>query len=211
MSESAVNYEDVSPRRMRSPRYVERTLDQVVGDRVRQHRERLGISKAELAKAAKVSTAVVTKIERSTHSPSLSILQAISRALNRPLSAFLEREDLDQQCSYVSASDRRAIRGSGRRRGYSRHLLGHSLESDLILEPSLVHLDAGAVSPLLCEDQGQELIYMISGSVEYLHANEIYRLEPGDALLFDTAALHGPKHVVSPPVTYLSICISRRL
>jgi len=186
-------------------------VDQVVGNRVRLHRERLGISKAELAKAAKVSTAVVTKIERSTHSPSLSILQAISRALNRPLSAFIEHEDLDRQCSYARASDQEAIRGSGRRRGYSRRLLGHSLESDLILEPSLVHLDAGAVSPLVSEDQGLELIYVISGSVEYLHANEMYMLEPGDVLLFDTAALHGPKYVASPPVTYLSICISRRL
>jgi transcriptional regulator with XRE-family HTH domain len=186
-------------------------VDQVVGNRVRQHRERLGISKAELAKAAKVSTAVVTKIERSTHSPSLSVLQAISRALNRPLSAFIEDDDLDQQCSYVRASDQRAIRGSGRRRGYSRHLLGHSLENDLIIEPSFVHLEAGAVSPLLSEDQGLELIFMISGSVEYLHANEMYTLGPGDVLLFDTAALHGPKHVVSPPVTYISICISRRL
>ena len=57
---------------------------------------------------------------------------------------------------------------------------------------------------------GVEFIYMLTGEVVYRHGDGSYHLRPGDSLLFDSAALHGPEDLVVLPMTYLSIIIYRR-
>ncbi len=46
---------------------------------------------------------------------------------------------------------------------------------------------------------------MMSGQVLYRHADQVYHLKPGDSLLFDSAALHGPELLIERPMKYLSI------
>ncbi len=50
---------------------------------------------------------------------------------------------------------------------------------------------------------------MLSGRVTYRHADRLYHLRPGDALLFDSGALHGPETLIERPMTYLSIIMYR--
>ncbi len=50
---------------------------------------------------------------------------------------------------------------------------------------------------------------MLTGEVIYRHADRTYHLKPGDSLLFDSAAMHGPETLVVRPMTYLSIIIYR--
>ena len=52
---------------------------------------------------------------------------------------------------------------------------------------------------------GMEFIYMLTGEVVYRHGDNVYRLRPGDSILFDSGALHGPETLVKLPMTYLSI------
>ena len=51
---------------------------------------------------------------------------------------------------------------------------------------------------------------MLTGEVVYRHSGQDYALKPGDALLFDSGALHGPHRLVSVPMTYLSIIVYPR-
>jgi mannose-6-phosphate isomerase-like protein (cupin superfamily) len=51
---------------------------------------------------------------------------------------------------------------------------------------------------------------MLSGKVQYRHADRTYLLEPGDALFFDAAAQHGPEDLIEAPMQYLSIIIYPR-
>jgi uncharacterized cupin superfamily protein len=55
-----------------------------------------------------------------------------------------------------------------------------------------------------------EFIYMLSGEVDYRHGEQSYNLKPGDALLFDSGALHGPERVVEKPSTYISVIVYPR-
>ena len=52
---------------------------------------------------------------------------------------------------------------------------------------------------------GSEFIYMLTGELVYAHAGQTYDLKPGDSLLFDSSAQHGPATLVEFPITYLSI------
>ena len=58
-----------------------RLLEEAIGRAVKQSREKLGLTIAELAKAADMSAGMLSKIENGATSPSLASLQALSRAL----------------------------------------------------------------------------------------------------------------------------------
>ena len=41
--------------------------------------------------------------------------------------------------------------------------------------------------------------------VDYRHADAVYRMAPGDSLLFEADEPHGPERLVSLPARYLSV------
>ena len=63
-------------------------LEQAIGRAVKEFREKLGLTIAELAKAAEMSAGMLSKIENGATSPSLASLQALGRALQVPVPAF---------------------------------------------------------------------------------------------------------------------------
>jgi transcriptional regulator with XRE-family HTH domain len=194
-----------------APPEQERTLERAIGTHIRDLRQRFHLSVADLAGAASISTGMMSKIENGQISPSLSTLQALAQALNVPItnlfSAFEERRD----CSYVKAGQGVAIERRGTKVGHVYQLLGHALGGDITIEPYLITLKEDAVPYTGFRHAGTELIYMLSGKVVYRHGDQTYPLEPGDALMFDSAALHGPETLVDRPATYLSIIVYRAM
>ena len=65
-------------------------LEQAIGREVKGFREKLGLTIAELAKAADMSAGMLSKIENGATSPSLASLQALGRALQVPVTAFFK-------------------------------------------------------------------------------------------------------------------------
>ena len=51
---------------------------------------------------------------------------------------------------------------------------------------------------------------MLRGDVHYRHGSALYRLRPGDSLLFDSAAAHGPERLSAEETVFLSIIIYER-
>jgi hypothetical protein len=78
------------------------------------------------------------------------------------------------------------------------------------VEPYLITLREGAVPYTGFQHAGSEFIYMLTGAVVYRHGERTYHLTPGDSILFDSAALHGPEVLLCLPMTYLSIIIYSR-
>jgi quercetin dioxygenase-like cupin family protein len=74
----------------------------------------------------------------------------------------------------------------------------------------LITLSEGAEPYTQFRHAGFEFIYMLSGKVNYRHADRSYAIEPGDALYFDAAARHGPEKLTKLPMQYLSIIIYPR-
>ena len=57
---------------------------------------------------------------------------------------------------------------------------------------------------------GTELIYMLDGELTYRHGDRSYELKPGDTLLFDSQAQHGPERMGEGVIRYLSIIVYPR-
>jgi transcriptional regulator with XRE-family HTH domain len=193
-----------------APRNAEPTLEAAIGAQIRMHRKRRDMTGAELASAARLSTGMLSKIENGQISASLSTLQSLARALNQPLSSFFTPFEEHHDCSFVKAGHGVSIERRGTKTGHHYQLLGHSLGDDVVVEPFLIALSEETRPYTSFQHGGIELIYMLTGKVLYRHADKSYRLEPGDTLFFDAAALHGPEELIEFPMTYLSIIIYPR-
>jgi hypothetical protein len=157
-----------------------------------------------------MSPGMLSKIENGTISASLSSLEALSTALAVPITTLFATHEERRDCSFVEAGNGVVIERRGTKVGHVYNLLGHSLRGDVVLEPYLITLKEEAVPYTGFQHDGVEFIYMLGGEVTYRHADHEYHLKPGDALLFDSGALHGPERLVSLPATYLSIIVYPR-
>ncbi len=193
-----------------APGSVERTLEQAIGMQVRQHRKEAELTVAELANAANISPGMLSKIENGQISASLGTLQTLAAALNIPITVLFASFEQRRDCSFVRAGEGVVIRRRGTKVGHQYQLLGHSLDGDVVVEPYLISLSEDAVPYTAFQHEGVEFIFMLSGEVEYSHADRTYHLHPGDAILFDSGAPHGPSKLLKTPMTYLSVIIYPR-
>jgi transcriptional regulator with XRE-family HTH domain len=193
-----------------APRDQPGSIEARLGREIRKLRGRLGLTGAALAGAAGISNGTLSKIETGQLSPSLSTIEAIAGVLAVPVAALFAAPAAARDASFVPAGQGVAIERRGTKAGHRYQLLGHALDGDVAVEPYLITLTEEAAPYTGFQHAGVELIYMLSGRMTYRHADRLYPMAPGDTLLFDAQAPHGPETLAVLPMTYLSIIIYSR-
>lgn len=187
-----------------------RTLERALGARIRAIRRRHDLSVADLAGASGLSAGMISKIETGQISPSLASLQAVAGALGVPMAALFASIEERRDCSLVRAGQGVTIERRGTKVGHVYELLGHALGGEVAVEPYLITLREDAAPYTGFRHAGTEIIHLLSGRLVYRHGEESYALGPGDTLMFDSAAPHGPETLVDLPTIYLSIIVYPR-
>ena len=118
----------------RAPEYW-RTL---VGDGIDEGRRNHAV--AQLAGQAKLSAGMLSKIENGMTSPSLDTLQALSKALHVPVTAFFRRYEEERDATFVPAGQGLKIERRGTRAGHQYQLLGHTQRRNIAVEPYMITL-----------------------------------------------------------------------
>lgn len=187
-----------------------RSIAESIGAQVRSIRRKLDLTGTELAVQAGLSAGMLSKIENGTTSPSLSTLQALSRALHVPVTALFRSFEETNEATFVKAGQGLTIERRGTRAGHQYQLLGHTPHGSLVVEPYLITLtDESDVFPIF-QHAGLEFLYMLQGEVAYRHGTKTYVMTPGDSLFFDAEAPHGPEELRHLPIRFLSvICYTR--
>lgn len=193
-----------------APDSSHRRLERALGSQIRQLRRKQDLSVADLASAAGISLGMMSKIENGQISPSLTTVQSLANALTVPISSLFASVEDRQDCSYVPSGQGVNIERRGTKVGHGYQLLGHMLRGDVVIEPYLITLHEDAVSYTGFVHEGVELLYMLEGEVNYRHGNQLYHLHPGDTLMFDARAQHGPEEMLVHPMRYLSIIVYPR-
>lgn len=185
-----------------------RSLERALGLKIRSIRRNRDLSLTDLATASGVSSGMLSKIENGQISASLTTLQAVAGALSVPISALFASAEERRDSSLVRAGKGVVIERRGTKVGHVYELLGHALGGgEVTMEPFLITLREDATPYTTFNHDGLELIYMLSGRVGYRHGMDVHDLGPGDALMFDSAAPHGPELLHELPMTYLSIIV----
>jgi len=188
----------------------ENRLETAIGRQVHALRRRNGLTVATLARNAGLSVGMLSKIENGLTSPSLGTLQALSRALNVPVTALFRDFEHQRDATFVPAGQGLLIERRGTRAGHQYQLLGHSIGKSIAVEPYMITLNAESDTFPTFQHAGQEFILMIDGEVVYRHANRTYLLKPGDSLFFDADAPHGPEELRTLPIRFLSVIVYSR-
>jgi transcriptional regulator with XRE-family HTH domain len=185
----------------------ENVLEVAIGREVRAYRNKLGITVADLATATNMSLGMLSKIENGNTSPSLTSLQALSKALGVPVTAFFRRFEEERNAVFVKAGEGVDVERRGTRAGHQYNLLGHvgPNASGVVVEPYLITLSGDSDVFPTFQHGGMEFLYMLEGEVVYRHASHLYTMTPGDSLFFDADAPHGPEELRKLPIRYLSI------
>ncbi len=185
----------------------ENLLEVAIGREVRAFRNKLDITVSDLAAAASLSPGMLSKIENGLTSPSLSTLQALSRAIGVPVTAFFRRFEERRDAVFVKAGEGLVIERRGTRNGHQYQLLGHGggRAGRVVVEPYMITLtEESDVFPLF-QHSGLEFLHVLEGEVVYRHGGQLYTMRPGDSLFFDADAPHGPEEMRKLPIRFLSI------
>lgn len=193
------------PHRVRG--LTERNLEVAIGREVRAFRHQQGMTVAQLAQVTGLSIGMLSKIENGIISPSLTTLQILSHAFSTPITSFFRGFEERREVQHVKAGEHIEIERRGTRAGHQYHLLGHigSNSSGVMVEPYIITLTEESDTFPTFQHDGIELLYMLEGEVMYRHGDQLFHLEPGDSLLFDADAPHGPEVHVTLPARYLSV------
>ena len=185
-------------------------LEEAIGREVKRFREKLGLTISELAKAADMSAGMLSKIENGATSPSLASLQALSKALQVPVTSMFRGYEEIRDATFVKAGQGLTIERRGTRAGHQYQLLGHSPHGPVMVEPYLITLTHESDVFPTFQHAGLEFLYMLEGNVVYRHGGKTYDMHPGDALFFDADSPHGPEELRKLPIRYLSVISYRR-
>lgn len=180
-------------------------LETALGQVVREFRRRGALGITELAKRAKLSPGMVSKIENGVISPSLASIRALSRALQVPVTSLFREFDEVADATFVRAGEGTLVHRSGLSLLHEFQVLGQTSAKGIAVEPNLMTFTKQSqVLPFLHRD-GTQFIFVLEGRMNYRHGRKTYAMSKGDSLLFQANVPHGPEKLIETPVRYLSI------
>ncbi len=153
-----------------------------IGPKVKRLRHAQRLSLQQLATRSDVSTAAIHKIESNNMVPTVTTLLKIASALERPIGYFIDDEQPADPVAFTPSSDRPTI--------FTPHagldLAGISgpytpfraAAAIAVAEPGANSGDKPLIHP------GEELVYVLEGSLEFEIAGTRYKVGRGDSLHF---------------------------
>jgi quercetin dioxygenase-like cupin family protein/DNA-binding XRE family transcriptional regulator len=165
-----------------------------IGERLATLRKERNLKTEELAARAGVLQSEIEAIEASRVSPTIAPLVKLSRALGVRMGTFLD--DVGGASPVISRSGaaEEVMRASGQDSPQKGALSFHSLaqgKSGRSMEPFIVDVrpSQGLEAPD-SSHEGEEFIYVLEGKIEVRYGSDIYELEAGDSIYYDSIVPH---------------------
>ena len=166
-----------------------------IGTKLTTLRESLQLSRDDLAERCDCDVSVITGLEEGQLAPSLAPLIKVTRALGVRLGTLLdddmhvgpvvtrkdEAEEVARLKSLETSSDGGVLDFFSLAEGKtSRHM-----------EPFVIAVNPGeAGKHSLSSHEGEEFIYILNGEIEIEYGKDLYVLQPGDSIYYDSIVPH---------------------
>jgi transcriptional regulator with XRE-family HTH domain len=175
-----------------------------VGAALREARHRRGETLEAVAARADLSAAFLSRLERGEASTSISNLARLAAVLEAPLDAlFAPMEPAPAQSGHILRRGRDA--GGFENDAYRYKPLAGGLPHQAISVFEL-HYPPGRGEELGYYDhEGEEVLYVLEGRIDFMLAGKRLRLEPGDCLQFDARQPHYARNPGKAPARLLMI------
>ncbi len=164
-----------------------------VGEKIKQLREKKGLSLKEVADATGFSTALLSQMESHLVSPSLGSIIKLAKALEVRVGDFFG-ETQGEPFAIVRKDERKTVSRFASKEGVS---YGYSYESlgfekkDRRMEPFIVTLEPAPLkTSKTSAHEGEEFIFVLEGEMEVVLGNHTDILYPGDSIYYDSNIPH---------------------
>ncbi len=175
-----------------------------LGNKLRKRRKDLGLTLKEVAGAAGLSTSFISQVEKGISSPSLVSLVSLSTALNTPVGFFVQQPD--GKVAHTQRGERAHFQTGNRAAG--PHLDYERISADLPsgkIRASIVHEPPGHRTEQMSHF-GEEIYFILKGSLVVEVEDEVYELKEGDSLHFESTRRHLSWNHSSHVCSYLHVC-----
>ncbi len=154
--------------------------------RLKRLRMQRGWTLAELSNGTKLSKPYLSRLESGQRQPSLAALLALGRIFDTPIHSMLDSRAYQAPSPVVIQSSRASIQRSNGLR--YRAVSGGGAMVNL----SAVHVTVPRRrrQTALARHDGEELLYVLSGSLNLVFEHEIHTLQRGDSAHFDARVPH---------------------
>ena len=165
-----------------------------VGEKIKTIRELLKIDVEELAIRTNLDVDHIRQIEENGYLPSLAPLIKIARSLGVRLGTFLDDTEQIGPVVTLAAEKNRGASFSNKNLKARSHMDFFALASDKAgrhMEPFIVDIKPEEANDhMLSSHEGEEFIYVLNGSIEINYGKEIYVLNVGDSIYYDSIVNH---------------------
>jgi len=182
-----------------------------LGQKIKTLRQRKGLSLQQIAEKTNLSEPLLSQIEGEVVAPPVATLLKISKALNVNIGYFFQEEESGKSAVVVRKNERkqifRRIHEDPSKIGYYYESLAYP-KADKHMEPFQVKFEVKKKEDLIFfNHKGEEFLFVLEGQLEFNYENEIFTLEPGDSLYFDSGFPHafralGRKNALAIDVIY---------
>ena len=192
-----------------------------IGDRLRVERTKAGISQRELARRLGLSASLISQLESGLSKPSVGTLYAIVTELDLSLDKLLRGDEhpgrTEPNEDAASSNGRRnpLIHPADRKSiGLDSGVRWEQLTSDTEEGVDFLHAIyevGGASTPdeSLMRHHGREYGYVISGRMGIQLGFDVFELNPGDSIAFDSTEPHRLFNLGDEPVSAIWFVVGR--
>ena len=180
-----------------------------LGQKIKNLRQRQGLSLPQIAQKAGLSEPLWAQIEGEVVAPPVATLLKISRALNVNIGYFFQEQDAEKRAVIVPRNERkkvfRRIHEDPTKVGYYYESLAYP-KADKHMEPFHVTFEVKKKEDLLFfNHKGEEFIYVLDGQLEFNYEEQTYALAAGDSLYFDASLPHAFRAVGKKPALAIDV------
>jgi transcriptional regulator with XRE-family HTH domain len=160
-----------------------------IGRKIKQLRQERGFNLVELAAGTGFTKGYLSKVENSKKSPPVSTLVTISNALGVSLATIFSDEENKKSITLVKKSDRKMMARDGTAFGYSYEPLALGYP-ERKMEPYILTLPVRPKGQVVFQHSGQEMLFVLEGTMHFTHGETELVVEEGDCIYFDASVPH---------------------
>ncbi len=175
-----------------------------LGGRIKEIRKQEKFTLQELADRTGLTAGLLSKIENFRTVPSLPVLMSIATALQVDLAELFAGMSFAHKPKWllIRHSDQKPVERE-ESDGMSYSVILETALNAVNLQVLLVTVQPG-VKREPVSGEGDEMLYILSGKMEYRLGEDRVQLQAGDTLFFDGALPHAPVNPHKSPVTLLA-------
>jgi transcriptional regulator with XRE-family HTH domain len=160
-----------------------------LGKRIKEYRMKRALTLQEMEKKTGFTKGYLSKVENTKKAPPISTLIVLVKALGISLSEILGETEERNKISLVKKIERQVVARNGTVFGYSYQTLAHKFYKKQ-MEPYILTLPVKPKQVPLYQHEGEEILFVLEGTMKFFHGDLEFIVEEGDCLYFDASIPH---------------------